>query len=74
MMEDLSQNYVVPHEDIKEYRYAVYFEGIGLWKEKDPVRRANMAKRLAELTAELARKEEEEARQHIEHETSKGVA
>jgi hypothetical protein len=41
-------------------------------KEKDPVRRANMARRLAELAVGLA--EREEARKYTEQEASKGSA
>jgi len=61
MIEDLSEKYAVPAGSIKEYRYAVYFEGLGLWKETDPVCRANMARQLAEWAAVLAEMEAEEA-------------
>jgi hypothetical protein len=62
MTVDLSEQYAVPPGSIKEYRYAVYFDGLALWREQNPVYRANIARRLAELTATLAEMEAEEAR------------
>jgi hypothetical protein len=54
---------VVPQDSIKLYRYAVYFESEWLAKEENPVCRANGARRLADLTAQLTDLEEAEARQ-----------
>jgi hypothetical protein len=45
------------------YRYAVYFESEWLLKEANPIRRANAARRLAELSAILAEMEAAEAKQ-----------
>lgn len=59
MIENQSHRYAVPHGSIEEYRSAVYFESLWLWKEKDPVCRANMARQLAEFAAALADLEEE---------------
>ncbi|NJP09999.1 MAG: hypothetical protein HC866_11390 [Leptolyngbyaceae cyanobacterium RU_5_1] len=57
-----SNQYVVPHGTIKEYRCAVYFESLALWKEQNPVYRANIARQLADLAATLAELEAEAAR------------
>ncbi|GAP95893.1 hypothetical protein [Leptolyngbya sp. NIES-2104] len=54
MIEDQSHPYAVSHGSIEEYRAAVYFESLWLWKEKDPVCRANIARQLAEFAATLA--------------------
>ncbi|BAU14488.1 hypothetical protein LEP3755_50350 [Leptolyngbya sp. NIES-3755] len=62
MIEQQSHQYAVPHGSIEEYRSAVYFESLWLWKEKDPVCRANMARQLAEFAATLAELEEEEVK------------
>ncbi|GAB4325507.1 MAG: hypothetical protein OHK0047_10420 [Leptolyngbyaceae cyanobacterium] len=66
MTVDLSAQYAVPPGSIKEYRYAVYFDGLALWKEKNPVHRANIAHRLAELMTTLAQMEAEEASKYKE--------
>jgi hypothetical protein len=55
--------HVVPHDSIKLYRYAVYFESEWLSKEPDPTCRMNGARRLAELTEHLADLEEAETKQ-----------
>jgi tRNA A22 N-methylase len=62
MSEITPGQYAVPHGSIQEYRAAVYFESIWLWKEKNPVIRANMARQLADWTAILSEMEAEEAR------------
>ena len=66
MTEIVSDNYGTPHESIKEYRYAVYFESQALWKEKDPVCRANIARQVAEWAVILADLEEQEAKRFKE--------
>ena len=48
-------------ETLTDWRYAVYFEGLALWKEKDPQRRATIAKQLAEWSTILAELEAKEA-------------
>lgn len=48
-------------ETLTDWRYAVYFEGLALWKEKDPQLRANIAKQLAEWSTILADLEAKEA-------------
>lgn len=60
------EDHILSPDSIKAYRLAVYFENEWLWKEKDPICRANAARRLAELTSKLAELEEEEARQIAE--------
>lgn len=67
-------NYAVPHDSIAEYRAAVYFESIWLWKEQNPVCRANMARQLAEWSATLAEMEAEEAKRFQEETASPGEA
>jgi len=62
MTEEKLHPHAVPHGSIEEYRAAVYFESLWLWKEKDPVCRANMARNLAEFAATLAELEEAAAR------------
>lgn len=62
MNSNSSNDYILDPELLRAYQLAVYFENEWLWKEKDPVCRANIARRLAELTATLAELEEEEAR------------
>jgi hypothetical protein len=57
-----SRAYAEPSGSIVEYRYVVYSEGLALFKEKDPVRRAVIARQLADWTAKLAEMEAEEAR------------
>lgn len=48
-------NPLVPRtETLDEWRGAVYFEGLALWKEQDPQLRANIAKQLAEWSTILA--------------------
>ncbi|UBF26467.1 hypothetical protein K9N68_00145 [Kovacikia minuta CCNUW1] len=67
-------DYILPADSIKAYRYAVYFENEWLWKEKNPICRANAARRLAELTTKLAEMEAEEARQFREQNPSNEAA
>ncbi len=74
MTDSLSGSYAVPQESILEYRYTVYFEGLALWKEKDPQRRAIIARQLADWAATLAEMEEEEARKVIEQSASTNEA
>ncbi|BAU10620.1 hypothetical protein LEP3755_11060 [Leptolyngbya sp. NIES-3755] len=62
MNSNSSNDYILDPESLRAYQLAVYFENEWLWKEKNPICRANMARRLAELTARLADLEEEEAR------------
>lgn len=52
---------VADAESLEGYRYLVWMEFEALWKEQDPMRRANLALSLAEYTATLARLEVEEA-------------
>ncbi|PSB24511.1 hypothetical protein [Stenomitos frigidus] len=66
MTSKTSEDYILPPDSIKAIRYAVYFESEWLWKEKNPVRRANASRRLAELTAKLADLEAEEAQNFVE--------
>lgn len=73
MTEEHLQRYAVPHGSIEEYRAAVYFEGLWLWKEKDPICRANMARQLAEFAATLADLEEEEAKKIREQSSSEAA-
>jgi hypothetical protein len=54
MTDSTPGTYAVPQESILEYRYTVYFEGLALWKEKDPQRRATIARQLADWAATLA--------------------
>ncbi|MBW4470742.1 MAG: hypothetical protein KME45_10120 [Stenomitos rutilans HA7619-LM2] len=61
-----SDDYILPADSIRAYQLAVYFESEWLWKEKDPICRANASRRLAELTAKLAELEEAEAKQFSE--------
>lgn len=56
------ENHVADDDSIRLYRAAVWFEGEALWKEQDPVCRANIARQLAELTAKLAELEDSEAK------------
>ncbi|UBF25518.1 hypothetical protein K9N68_28705 [Kovacikia minuta CCNUW1] len=64
----------VLQESITDWRYTVYFENVWLWKEKNPVLRANMARQLAEWTAILAEMEAEEARKFTEQQASNDAA
>lgn len=57
-------DYILDPESLRAYQLAVYFENEWLSKEKDSTRRANAARRLAELTAKLADLEAEEARKN----------
>ena len=55
-------NPLVPRtETLDEWRGAVYFEGLALWKERDPQLRANIARQLAEWSTILADLEAQEA-------------
>ncbi len=55
---------LVPREEtLAEWRGAVYFEGLALWKEKDPQRRATIARQLADWSTILADLEAKEAAQ-----------
>jgi hypothetical protein len=67
MTEASTELYAEPSGSIVEYRYVVYSEGLALFKETDPVLRANMARQLATWTATLAEMEAEEARKFQEH-------
>lgn len=73
MIEDQPHQYAVPHGSIEEYRAAVYFESLWLWKEKDPACRATMARQLAEFAATLADLEEEVAKK-IKEQSSKSAS
>jgi tRNA A22 N-methylase len=64
------EDHIVPHDSVVAYRYAVYFEGEALWKEKNPVYRANIAHQLAEWVAILAEMAAEEARKFLEQDSS----
>ncbi|MBW4582826.1 MAG: hypothetical protein KME42_24935 [Tildeniella nuda ZEHNDER 1965/U140] len=52
-------------ESLQGYRYLVWMESETLWKEQDPIRRANLALSLAEYTATLARLEVEAVNQFM---------
>jgi hypothetical protein len=64
----------VPPGSIVEYRYVVYSESLALLKEKNPVRRANIARQLADWAATLAEMEAEEAKQFQAQVISSGEA
>jgi hypothetical protein len=55
-------SYPEPSESIVEYRYVVYSEGLTLFKEQDPARRATIARQLADWAAILAEMEAAEAK------------
>lgn len=74
MSDKKPEDYIAPPDSIQMYRYAVYFESEWLWKEKDPVCRANATRRLAELTAKLADLEAEEAQNFVEQPVADEVA
>ena len=67
-------DYILPADSLRAYQLAVYFESEWLWKEKDPICRANASRRLAELTAKLAELEAEEAQNFVKQTTSDNVA
>ena len=52
---------VIPSQSIKAFRYRVHCLGQDLWKEKDPISRANLALQLADAATTLARLEAQEA-------------
>jgi hypothetical protein len=63
-MDNLPQNENIDDaESLQGYRYLVWMEFEAWWKEKNPVRRANLALSLAEYTATLARLEVAELQQ-----------
>jgi hypothetical protein len=63
-MNNLPQNEnIADAESLQGYRYLVWMEFEAWWKEKNPVRRANLALSLAEYTATLARLEVAELQQ-----------
>lgn len=51
---------VIPPHSIKAFRYRVHCLGQDLWKEKDPIMRANLALQLADAATTLARLEAQE--------------
>ena len=57
---------VIPSQSIKAFRYRVHCLGQDLWKEKDPISRANLALQLADAATTLARLEAQEA-QEVSH-------
>ncbi|MBW4692969.1 MAG: hypothetical protein KME27_14540 [Lyngbya sp. HA4199-MV5] len=61
-----SDDYILPADSLRAHQLAVYFESDWLWKEKDPICRANASRRLAELSAKLAELEAAEAKQFSE--------
>jgi hypothetical protein len=61
MANSLPDEHIADAESIEGYRYLVWMEFEALWKEQDPIRRANLALSLAEYTATLARLEVEAA-------------
>ncbi len=69
-----TDQYIVPHNSILLYRRGVWFESQALWKETDPVCRANIAQLLAEMATKLAEMEAEEARKFIEQNPSNEAA
>lgn len=58
--------YAEPSGSIVEYRYVVYSEGLALFKETDPMRRATISRQLADWATTLADMEAEEARKFQE--------
>lgn len=52
---------VIPSHSIKAFRYRVHVLEQHLWKEHDPVSRANLAMQLADAASTLARLEMKEA-------------
>lgn len=52
----------IPSCSIKAFRYRVHALEQNLWKEKDPLIRANLAMQLADAATTLARLEMQEAR------------
>lgn len=57
---------VIPSQSIKAFRYRVHCLGQDLWKEKDPLSRANLALQLADAATMLAKLEAEEV-QKVSH-------
>lgn len=51
---------VIPSHSIKAFRYRVHCLGQDLWKEKEPLMRANLALQLADAATTLARLEAQE--------------
>jgi hypothetical protein len=67
------ENHIAPDNSIQLYRAAVLFESEALWKEQNPVCRANIARQLTELAAKLTEMEEE-ARQFRERSSASDEA
>ena len=54
---------VIPSHSLKAFRYRVHCLGQFLWKEKDPVCRANLSMELADAASTLAQLEAQAAHQ-----------
>ena len=52
---------VISSHSIKAFRYRVHCLAQDLWKEKDPIGRANLALQLADAATTLARLEAQES-------------
>jgi TPP-dependent pyruvate/acetoin dehydrogenase alpha subunit len=52
---------VIPAHSLKAFRYRVHALEQDLWREKDPISRANLALQLADAATTLARLEMQEA-------------
>ncbi len=74
MNSENSGQHIVPHDSILLYRRGVWFESQALWNETDPVRRANIARLLADMAVKLAEMEAEEAQKFLEQAASSEVA
>jgi hypothetical protein len=55
---------VIPSHSIKAFRYRVHVLEQHLWKEHDPISRANLAMQLADVATTLARLEVQEAQKY----------
>jgi hypothetical protein len=55
---------VIPSHSIKAFRYRVHVLEKDLWKEQNPLCRANLAMQLADVATTLARLEMQEARRY----------
>ncbi|PSB09533.1 hypothetical protein C7B61_12500 [filamentous cyanobacterium CCP1] len=58
---------VIPSHSIKAFRYRVRVLEQDLWKEHNPVGRANLAMQLADAATTLARLEVQEAQKYQQH-------
>ena len=56
------ENHIAADDSLRLYRAAVLFESEALWKEQNPICRANIAQQLAALVTTLAEMEAAAAR------------